>query len=31
MILGQDRAKLSKRHGATSVMVYKEMGYLPEA
>jgi glutamyl-tRNA synthetase len=31
MILGRDRAKLSKRHGATSVMVYKEMGYLPEA
>jgi glutamyl-tRNA synthetase len=31
MILGQDRAKLSKRHGATSVMAYKEMGYLPEA
>jgi glutamyl-tRNA synthetase len=31
MILGQDRARLSKRHGATSVMVYKEMGYLPEA
>lgn len=31
MILGEDKAKLSKRHGATSVMVYKEMGYLPEA
>ncbi len=31
MILGQDKARLSKRHGATSVMVYKEMGYLPEA
>ncbi len=31
MIHGQDRAKLSKRHGATSVMAYKEMGYLPEA
>ena len=31
MILGRDRAKLSKRHGATSVMAYKEMGYLPEA
>ncbi len=31
MILGQDRAKLSKRHGATSVMAYKDMGYLPEA
>lgn len=31
MILGRDRAKLSKRHGATSVMAYQEMGYLPEA
>lgn len=31
MILGEDKAKLSKRHGATSVMAYKEMGYLPEA
>jgi glutamyl-tRNA synthetase len=31
MILGQDRARLSKRHGATSVMDYKGMGYLPEA
>ncbi len=31
MILGPDKAKLSKRHGATSVMVYQEMGYLPEA
>lgn len=31
MILGEDRTRLSKRHGATSVMVYKEMGYLPEA
>jgi len=31
MILGPDRARLSKRHGATSVMAYKEMGYLPEA
>jgi glutamyl-tRNA synthetase len=31
MILGQDRARMSKRHGATSVMAYKEMGYLPEA
>jgi len=31
MILGPDKKKLSKRHGATSVMVYKEMGYLPEA
>ena len=31
MIHGQDGGKLSKRHGATSVMVYKDMGYLPEA
>jgi glutamyl-tRNA synthetase len=31
LILGVDKARLSKRHGATSVMVYKEMGYFPEA
>lgn len=31
MILGPDKKKLSKRHGATSVMQYKEDGYLPEA
>ncbi len=31
MILGSDKARLSKRHGATSVTAYKEMGYLPEA
>ena len=31
MILGSDKARLSKRHGATSVMAYKEMGYLSEA
>lgn len=31
MILGPDKAKLSKRHGALSVMEYKSMGYLPEA
>jgi len=31
MILGPDRAKLSKRHGAPSVMDYKRMGYLPDA
>ena len=31
LIHGQDGAKLSKRHGATSVLEYKEMGYLPEA
>lgn len=31
LILGPDRSKLSKRHGATSVLEYKEQGYLPEA
>lgn len=31
MILGSDKTRLSKRHGATSVMAYKEMGYLPGA
>jgi len=31
MILGSDKTRLSKRHGATSVMAYKEMGYLPDA
>lgn len=31
MILGADKARLSKRHGATSVMAYHEMGYLPDA
>ncbi len=31
MILGADKARLSKRHGATSVMAYKEMGFLPES
>lgn len=31
MIMGQDHARLSKRHGATSVMEYKKMGYVPEA
>lgn len=30
-ILGSDKAKLSKRHGATSVTAYREGGYLPEA
>ncbi|HVE13915.1 MAG TPA: glutamate--tRNA ligase [Elusimicrobiota bacterium] len=30
MILGPDGAKLSKRHGATSVLEYKTQGYLPE-
>ncbi|MBE0425239.1 MAG: glutamate--tRNA ligase [Nitrospirae bacterium] len=31
MILGSDKTRLSKRHGATSVLAYKEMGYLPDA
>lgn len=31
LILAPDRSKLSKRHGAVSVMEYKEKGYLPEA
>jgi len=31
LILGSDRSKMSKRHGATSVVQYKEMGYLPQA
>jgi glutamyl-tRNA synthetase len=31
MILGADRARLSKRHGATSVQAYREQGILPEA
>ena len=31
MILGADKTRLSKRHGATSIMAYKEMGYLPDA
>lgn len=31
MILGSDGGRLSKRHGATSVMEYKEAGYMPEA
>lgn len=31
VILGEDRSKLSKRHGAVSVMNYREEGYLPEA
>ncbi len=30
LIVGPDRAKLSKRHGATSILDYREMGYLPE-
>ena len=31
MILGADKARLSKRHGATSVTAYREMGILPHA
>jgi len=31
MILGSDKARLSKRHGATSIMAYRAMGYLPDA
>jgi glutamyl-tRNA synthetase len=31
MILGSDKTRLSKRHGATSVTAYRDMGYLPEA
>ena len=30
LILGPDRSKLSKRHGATSVSEYRQKGYLPE-
>lgn len=31
LIHGPDGAKMSKRHGATSVIEYRDMGYLPEA
>jgi glutamyl-tRNA synthetase len=31
MILGADRTRLSKRHGATSVTAYRDMGFLPQA
>ncbi|NWF98299.1 MAG: glutamate--tRNA ligase [Nitrospirae bacterium] len=31
MILGSDKTRLSKRHGATSVIAYRDMGYLSEA
>ncbi len=31
LILGKDRTKMSKRHGATSVDQYRRLGYLPEA
>lgn len=30
MILGPDKAKLSKRHGATNIIDYREQGYLPQ-
>ncbi len=31
MVLGADKSRLSKRHGATSVTAYRDMGYLPDA
>jgi len=31
MILGNDRSKLSKRHGATAIIEYRDQGYLPQA
>jgi glutamyl-tRNA synthetase len=31
MILGPDKSKLSKRHGATALLDYRDEGYLPEA
>lgn len=31
MILGSDKARLAKRHGATSILAYQAQGYLPEA
>ena len=31
MVLGKDKTRLSKRHGATSVTAYRDMGYLPDA
>ena len=31
LILGKDHSKMSKRHGATSINQYMELGYLPEA
>ncbi|MHB1128149.1 MAG: glutamate--tRNA ligase [Bacillota bacterium] len=31
LILGKDKSKMSKRHGATSVVQYRQDGYLPEA
>lgn len=31
LMLGKDRSKLSKRHGALSILAYRQMGYLPQA
>ena len=31
MVLGSDKTRLSKRHGATSVTAYRDMGFLPDA
>ena len=31
MILGPDKTRLSKRHGATATLAYRDMGYLPDA
>jgi len=31
MVLGSDKSRLSKRHGAMSVLEYQDMGYLPDA
>ena len=31
LLIGHDRQKLSKRHGATSVSQYREQNFLPEA
>jgi len=31
MIMGSDKTRLSKRHGATSILAYRDLGYLPEA
>jgi glutamyl-tRNA synthetase len=31
LIVGADRSRLSKRHGATSLLAYRDMGFLPEA
>ncbi|NIS25994.1 glutamate--tRNA ligase, partial [candidate division KSB1 bacterium] len=31
LILAQDKSKLSKRHGAVSVLEYRDMGYLSDA